>query len=76
MVRKDEIDGELRRDRRLSLWTWLHKGEWGLGWVHVWDHFLPCLREGFVTRRDVGGEGPKWTPSGDGTGEEASGGLA
>ena len=50
-VREDEIDGELRRNRRSNRRTWLHEGRRSLRRVHVRRYFLPWLHESRIDRR-------------------------
>lgn len=62
MVGQNEVDGELRRDRRRGRRARLHEGERGLGGIDVRGDFLPRLHECRVLyrlRREIGGrEGP------------------
>ena len=75
-VREDEIDGELRRNRRGSRRTRLHEGIRSQGRVHVRCDFLPWLHERRIDRRRNfrwKGTSRRWFrgSGGDGSGEEA-----
>lgn len=74
-IGEHEVNSEFGRDRRGSRRAGLHEGERGLGWLHIWDHFLPRFNEVGVSRlggREIRREGSS-PAANNGSGQESGG---